>query len=585
VRIIQKLIAGFLVVASLVLVTGFVGYYSINIINKQTAISDAARDMGLNINADRSNLHQYMLTEDPDKLTQLYESSEKLYDITVMWIEALCHGTDSKEFKSNDDVYKTWEEGGYEAKGRSVSFDPKIAGRVREIEELLEASEVVFFEAKTAHDKRLAAKARFADNYPKGKDLRYALMDTVYATNNPTLFRDMGYIAYYSKEALFQYGDEEHINMWYDSITTLKTDVATQDVLTPEESGVLSTTCDEYYATAKRLGNIILYIKKIEADALAKLTVFDEYVVKIKEKEEGIISTTAIRTDETKARATSTLITVTVITLMLGLTLGFIIAHSISKPVTELKNVAAEIGKGNLDAKIEIKSRDEIGDLAASLRKMRKYLKESIFAKAAIIDGMPDAVGVMDLDGSITQINKAAEDIWGYTIEELIGRPFEDFIANDSLPKLAEAQKAETGKGAVRNLELVAVKKDGTEYPALFNTSQSKGPDDKLSEIIFTLKDITELRQAEDEIRASLKEKEILLKEIHHRVKNNLQIITSLLDLQSGYIKDNQALQLFKESQSRVRSMALIHERLYNSGNLARIDFADYTRQLAGECG
>jgi len=95
--------------------------------------------------------------------------------------------------------------------------------------------------------------------------------------------------------------------------------------------------------------------------------------------------------------------------------------------------------------------------------------------------------------------------------------------------------------------------------------------------------EVIERKRAEEKVLASLREKEILLKEIHHRVKNNLQIISSLLELQCEYIHDHQALRFFRESQDRIKTMAMVHEQLYSSADLASIDLCEYLESLASQ--
>lgn len=95
--------------------------------------------------------------------------------------------------------------------------------------------------------------------------------------------------------------------------------------------------------------------------------------------------------------------------------------------------------------------------------------------------------------------------------------------------------------------------------------------------------EITERKKAEKQMKKSLQEKVVLLREIHHRVKNNMQVISSLLNLQSAHIKDEDDLKIFKDGQSRVKSMAMIHEKLYQSDDFSKIDFRDYIQSLVSE--
>ncbi|MBM4240842.1 MAG: response regulator, partial [Euryarchaeota archaeon] len=110
--------------------------------------------------------------------------------------------------------------------------------------------------------------------------------------------------------------------------------------------------------------------------------------------------------------------------------------------------------------------------------------------------------------------------------------------------------------------------------------SVTPGFEDTLLQVLVSFIDITERRKMEDQIKASLKEKEILLREVHHRVKNNMQIISSLIGLQSEYAGDKDVVEMFEDGKNRIRSMALVHEKLYQSENIAQIDFAEYIRSL-----
>jgi PAS domain S-box-containing protein len=202
------------------------------------------------------------------------------------------------------------------------------------------------------------------------------------------------------------------------------------------------------------------------------------------------------------------------------------------------------------------------------------------FAQGAII-----ATG----DEQVIYWNPAARKMHGFTrpdegIEPLEKTPVTfqlwtpdgtHMLALDEWP-MRRIKRGET----VRDLELL-IRRPDQGWEKIFSYSGAMVATAGGEQLIFlSCSDLTKLRHAEETLKASLAEKEVLLKEIHHRVKNNMQVISSLVALQADRIKDDALSDVLKEVTDRVRSMAMVHEKLYQSTDLARVDFADYTQSL-----
>jgi two-component system, sensor histidine kinase PdtaS len=174
------------------------------------------------------------------------------------------------------------------------------------------------------------------------------------------------------------------------------------------------------------------------------------------------------------------------------------------------------------------------------------------------LEAAPTGMLLTDHEGRITLVNAQIERLFGYTREELIGEPVQMLV-----PKMGAGQ------------ELYGLCKDGTELPIEVGLNPLQTPEGSF--VLSSIVDITERRRAMEQLR----ERDVLLQEIHHRVKNNLQVISSLINMQIRKLEDGAAREVLAECKLRVEAIALIHEKLYQSRDYAQVPFSDYARSLA----
>lgn len=219
----------------------------------------------------------------------------------------------------------------------------------------------------------------------------------------------------------------------------------------------------------------------------------------------------------------------------------------------------------------------------------RKLAEESLFESEykfhAIFEQSSEFIGLMSVDGTLIKANRTALTFSGMTDEsEVIGRPFWETPWWTHSPEMQELLKTAITRAAAGEFirfEATHPCSDGSIRYIDFSLKPVLDESGKVVLLIPEGHDITERKVLQEEIGTALKEKELLLKEIHHRVKNNIQVIASLLNMQSRTVEDLKTREVLREAQNRVKSIALVHEKLYQSKSLDRIDYNDYLQKIS----
>jgi PAS domain S-box-containing protein len=190
---------------------------------------------------------------------------------------------------------------------------------------------------------------------------------------------------------------------------------------------------------------------------------------------------------------------------------------------------------------------------------------------ADIVQSTSEAVVAVAVTGEVRTWNAGAERLYGYSEQEAVGQPFEQLTGSPAQYPSGSDELVHEARHHT---------KAGRPLDVVVTVTPIRSPGGALVAISKLIHDVTEQREAQRALEASLKEKEVLLQEVHHRVKNNLQVVSSLIRLQGSELSGDESKGAFGELQGRVRAIAILHEVLYQSSRLAQVPFEDYARRL-----
>ncbi|MBF0458114.1 MAG: PAS domain S-box protein [Nitrospirae bacterium] len=212
---------------------------------------------------------------------------------------------------------------------------------------------------------------------------------------------------------------------------------------------------------------------------------------------------------------------------------------------------------------------------------LEKTLHESEYKYRQLVEMSQEGVWAIDKNGNTIFLNQASAEMLGYGVEEMLGVNFFEFMDDNAKAKAQDSVNNQINTGKRDRLETALLHKNGKLVYVFVSASPLMDEQGNFIGSFAVISDITTQKETEEKLRKSLAEQELLLRELHHRVKNNLQVIAGLVGLQISHIEDKGSKAALKDTQFRIQSIALVHEKLYNTETLSEISIKEYITSFA----
>jgi len=480
-----KLITGFLLVAFLVGFVGIFGIASNNTIQKNNKIGREVIEL-INL-LDRSLVQALLLieTRNLDDYRKIKSNVENI----------------RKDF---DRVHEKREEFLHSIKGFRA-FDENIGTFTRISNGII-----------AIHKGKLVREREFTQKAILERDLRRKIRTPIFAFKEATFTEDIGSLQYKSKEALYQYRDQKHVDEWLETISIIKNNAGNSQLV----QDIVS-----YELLAQGLGEIVIEQQEAEAQELVKIGQLGGIINTFQENEKLIVQNIRSENESAARNTRLTLLTVILIAFIAATALGVYISRSITTSVGSVSQTAQAIAGGDLSKRVEVKSKDEIGQLATAFNEMADKLKESYEGLEekvrmrtrelvgekenatqekdkidAILHSIGDGVFVIDTNHRIIMLNRVATAISGFPPEEAVGQKYDHMLKfvyekDEKINDVFIRDAMATGKITEMTNHTVLIRKDGKRVPVVDSAAPLKDKNGNVSGCVIVFRDVTKERE------------------------------------------------------------------------------------------